>query len=266
MDHQGRAAGRRMQIADLTLLVAAGLTAGTVNSVAGGGSLVTFPALVATGMNPVPANVTNSVGVSFGFLGSIYGSRMDLDAASRQRLRSLVPTAIVGTALGCLLLLATPSRAFDLVSPFLVLAAAGVLAFADRIRRIIGHPADVSPRRRAVTLHTTVGLGSIYGGYFGAALSIVLVSVLGLVLDEPLRRINAHKNVLSAVIGFVTLVAFGLFGPVNWADVAILTPTTMIGGYLGARFARRVPARILRPVIATYAGVIGLLLLWRAIG
>lgn len=255
-----------MQVADLALLVAAGLAAGTVNSVAGGGSLVTFPALVAVGLNPVPANVTNSVGVSFGFVGSVYGSRMDLDAASRRRLWSLIPTAIAGTALGCLLLLATPSRAFDLVSPFLVLGAAGVLAFADRLRRIVGHPAELSPMRRAVTLHTTVGVGSVYGGYFGAALSIILVAVLGLVLDEPLRRINAHKNVLSAVIGFTTLVAFGVFGPVNWAGVAILTPTTMVGGYLGARFARRVPARVLRPVIATYAGVIGLLLLWRAIG
>lgn len=255
-----------MEATDLALLLVAGLTAGTVNSVAGGGSLVAFPALVATGLSPVPANVTNSVAVSVGFFGSVYGSHTDLDAGSRRRLLGLLPTAVAGTSLGCLLLLATPARAFDLVAPFLVLAAAAAIAFSDRLRALVGHPATLSSRRRSLTLHTTIGIGSIYGGYFGAALSIVMVAVLGLVLDEPLARINAHKNVLSTIIGLVTIVAFAVFGPVNWADVAILAPTTIIGGYLGARFARRVPPRVLRPVIATYAGVVGALLLWRALG
>lgn len=254
-----------MDLTNLALLLTAGLAAGTVNSIAGGGTLVTFPALMAFGLNPVSANVTNSVSVFAGFLGGAYGSRGDLEHEHRRRLLTLAPTAAAGTAAGCLLLLATPSRAFDLVVPFLVLAAGGVLAFSERLRGVVGHPASLSPRRRTVTLHLTVGLGSIYGGYFGAALSIVLVAVLALVLDEHLARVNAHKNVLSSIIGCVTLVAFGVFGPVNWVVVAILVPTTTAGGYLGARFARRLPARILRAVIVAYAGVVGLVLLWRAL-
>lgn len=254
-----------MDLIGLALLLTAGLAAGTVNSIAGGGTLVVFPALIAFGLSPVSANVTNSVSVFTGFLGGAYGSRADLEPEHRRRLLTLAPTAAAGTAVGCLLLLATPPRAFDLVVPFLVLGAAAVLAFSERLRGVVGHPASLSPRRRTVTLHLTIGLGAVYGGYFGAALSIILVAVLALVLDEGLARINAHKNVLSGIIGFVTLLAFGLFGPVNWVVVAVLVPTTVAGGYLGARLARRLPARTLRTVIVGYATVVGLVLLWRGL-
>ncbi len=260
-----------MDLGHIALLLAAGLAAGTVNAIAGGGSLVTFPALLATGLPAVAANVTNSVAVFPGYVASVVGSRRDLadlvaeDAQrGRRRLLALLPTAIAGTVAGCALLLATPGRAFDVVVPFLVLGAGAVLAFQDRLRSIVGHPHDMPPRRRALALHGMVLLGSVYGGYFGAALGVMLVAALGLVLATTINRVSALKNALSAVVGLVTVLVFGVFGPVDWADVAVLAPATITGGYVGARVARRLPARVLKALIVTFAGVVGVVLLVRA--
>lgn len=255
-----------MELLDAAALLVAGLAAGTVNAVAGGGSLITFPTLVAIGLPPVAANVTNSLAVSPGYVASVYGSREELaDLARRRNLPALLPATIAGTALGCALLLATPARAFELVVPFLVLGAAAVLAFQQRLRALIGQPRELSERRRTVALHATVFLGATYGGYFGAALGIMLVAALGLVLDESLARINALKNATSAVVGLGTVVAFALFGPVNWAAVAVVAPASMLGGYLGARLARRLPAAALRLAIVVIGVVIGIVLLVRAL-
>ncbi|NJC69626.1 sulfite exporter TauE/SafE family protein [Planosporangium thailandense] len=260
-----------MTAAHIALLLVAGLAAGTVNAIAGGGSLVTFPALVATGLPTIAANVTNSIAVFPGYISSVVGSRHDLaDLAAedpkqgRRRLLALAPTAIVGTAVGCGLLLATPASAFDKVVPFLVLGAGAVLAFQPRLRNIVGHPHDLPPRRRLLYLHGMALIGSVYGGYFGAALGVMFVAALGLVLATTLARVSALKNALSALVGFITLLVFALFGPVDWADVAILAPATITGGYVGARLARRLPAPVLRGMIVTFAGVIGVYLLIRA--
>ena len=255
-----------MNVFHVALLLLAGLAAGAVNAIAGGGSLVTFPALVATGLAPVAANVTNSVAVFPGYVGSVLGSRTDLAELAaevgKRRLTALLPTTVAGTAVGCALLLATPARAFELVVPFLVLGAGAVLAFQDQLRAVVGHP---HKRRRAAVLHGVVGLGSVYGGYFGAALGVMLVAALGLVLDTTLARVNALKNAISAVVGLVTVVAFAVFGPVDWADVLVLAPATVTGGYVGARLARRLPAPILRGLIVAFAAVVGVVLLVRAL-
>ncbi|SDZ04792.1 hypothetical protein SAMN05444365_10538 [Micromonospora pattaloongensis] len=251
-----------MDLSEAAVLLAAGLGAGTVNAVAGGGSLITFPTLIATGLPPIAANVTNSVAVCPGYLASVVGSRRDLPPA---RLRRLIPTAVLGAVAGCGLLLATPPRAFELVVPFLVLGATAVLAFQDRLRRVVGHPAELSARRRGVTLHAMVGLGSLYGGYFGAALGVMLVAGLALVLDETLARVSALKNLLSAVVGLTTVAVFATFGPVNWAAVAVLAPATVTGGYGGARLVRRLPPAVLRTLIVLFGTVIGLVLLVRAV-
>ncbi|MFB9236135.1 sulfite exporter TauE/SafE family protein [Plantactinospora siamensis] len=252
-----------MDLSEAALLVGAGLAAGTVNAIAGGGSLITFPALIAIGLSPVPANVTNSVSVCPGYLSSVLGSRQDLPP--RRQLLPLLPTAVLGAAAGCVLLLVTPARAFELVVPFLVLGASAVLAFQTKLRRLVGHPAELSPRRRMVTVQAMVALGSVYGGYFGAALGVMLVAGLALVLDESLVRVTAIKNLLSALVGIATVVVFGLFGPVNWAAVAVLVPATIVGGYGGARLARRLPPAILKTVIVVFGTAIGLLLLYRAL-
>jgi len=150
------------------------------------------------------------------------------------------------------------------VVPFLVLAAAATLAFQDRLRGLVGHPKALTPRRQAITLQAVIFVGSVYGGYFGAALGVMFVAALGLILDEPINRINALKNVLSATVGLVTVVVFAIFAPIHWGAVLILAPATVVGGYLGARLARRLPARILRIIIVTFGTAIGLLLLYRA--
>src|SRR5918911_2867805 len=157
-----------MELTDAGLLLAAGLASGMANAIAGGGSLITFPALVATGLSSKAANVTNSVAVFAGYVASVAGSRSDLvDIAGKRwgRLAALAPTAVVGATAGCVLLLATPTKAFDLVVPFLILAAAGVLAFQDRLRAVVGHPHELPPARRTLLLHAMVGFGSVYGGY-----------------------------------------------------------------------------------------------------
>jgi uncharacterized protein len=257
-----------MAISHIVLLLVAGLAAGTVNAIAGGGSLITFPALIATGLGQVAANVTNSVAVSPGYCASVYGSRADLRALAevrgRRALYALIPTTIAGTAVGCTLLLVTPAAAFKVIVPFLVLGAAGVLAFQTRLRAIVGHPRDMSDRRRTLALHTMVGVGSVYGGYFGAALGVMLVAGLGLVLDETLARISALKNAVSTIVGLGTVIAFGVFGPVDWVDVAILAPATIAGGYFGARFARRLPPTVLRTIIVVLGTAVGLVLLVKA--
>lgn len=252
-----------MDLSDVLLLLAAGLGAGTVNAVAGGGSLITFPTLIAVGLPPVPANVTNSVSVCPGYLASVVGSRRDLP--ERRTLLTLIPTTAVGTAAGCALLLATPARAFELVVPFLVLGATAVLAFQTRLRRLVGQPQAVSPRRRTLTLQGMVAFGAVYGGYFGAALGVMLVAGLALVLETSLRQVSAIKNLLSAVVGLTTVAVFAIFGPVDWAGVAILAPATIAGGYGGARLARRLPPAVLKAVIVIFGTAIGLFLLYRAL-
>jgi uncharacterized membrane protein YfcA len=247
----------------LVLLILAGLAAGAVNAIAGGGSLITFPSLIATGLPTVDANVTNSVSVFPGYVSSVAGSRADL-AGQGHRVRAVLPLAALGSAGGCALLLLTPARAFEVIVPFLVLAAAATLAFQERLRSLVGHPRTMSPRRAALTLQIVVFAGAVYGGYFGAALGVMYVAALALILDEPLKRINALKNVLSATVGLVTVIVFAIFAPVHWGAALTLAPATIIGGYAGAKVARRLPARVLRYLIVTFGTVIGLILLYRA--
>ncbi|MFY1687057.1 sulfite exporter TauE/SafE family protein [Plantactinospora sp. WMMB782] len=267
-----------MDFPEALLLLAAGLAAGVVNAVAGGGSLITFPALIAIGLPPVPANVSNSMSVCPGYLASVWGSRADLP--DRRWLLRLVPGTVLGTAAGCALLLSTPARAFELAVPFLVLGATAVLAFQDQLRRLVrvdggqagqnrpglagGRTAVRSVSRQALALHVMVVVGAVYGGYFGAALGVMLVAGLALVLDETLTRISAIKNLLSAVVGLTTIAAFAVFGPVNWAAVAVVAPATIIGGYAGARLVRRLAPEVLKTVIVVFGTAIGLLLLYRS--
>ncbi|MDG4796389.1 sulfite exporter TauE/SafE family protein [Micromonospora sp. WMMD1082] len=252
-----------MDLADAALLLLAGLVAGTVNAVAGGGSLITFPALLAVGLPPVPANVTNSLSVFPGYGAAVAGSWMDLPR--RRLVATLVPTAVVGALAGAALLLVTPARAFEVVVPFLVLGATAVLAFQDPLRRLVGHPRDLAPRRGAVTIQAVVGLTSVYGGYFGAAAGVMLVAGLALVMDATLAQVSAVKNLLSAVIGLTTVAVFALAGPVNWAGVALVAPATLVGGYAGARLVRRLPPLVLKTVIVLFGTTVGLYLLHRAL-
>ncbi|MEV4637437.1 sulfite exporter TauE/SafE family protein [Actinoplanes sp. NPDC049548] len=248
-----------MDVGHVLLLVVAGVAAGIVNAVAGGGSLITFPSLIGVGLPTVDANVTNSVSVFPGYVSSVVGSRADLRGQGR-RLAAIVPTSVVGSVGGCALLLGTPARAFEVVVPFLVLGAAATLAFQDRLRALVGH----SSADRRWALQVVVFIGGVYGGYFGAALGVMYVAALALVLDETLNRINALKNVLSACVGLVTVGVFAAFAPIHWGAVLVVAPATLVGGYAGARLARRLPANVLKGLIVGFGMTIGLVLLWRA--
>lgn len=256
-----------MEPTDIAFLLAAGFLAGGVNAIAGGGSLVTFPALIATGLSPVSANVSNSIAVAPGYLASVAATREDLrelTAGRRRRYLALVPTAVVGTVVGCVLLLAAPPRAFELVVPFLVLGAAAVLSVQERLKRLVTRPHET--RHGAVLMHLTVGVGSVYGGYFGAALGVMLVAVLGVVIADTLIRVSALKNAVSALVGVVTLAVFAWFGPVHWPSVAVVASASIFGGYAGSRLARRLPAPVLRGLIVVFAVVVGIALAVRTYG
>jgi uncharacterized membrane protein YfcA len=244
----------------MLVLSAGGLTAGAVNAIAGGGSLIVFPLLVGLGLPGVAANVSNALAVAPGYAASAVGSRPDLDGQGR-RILAILPTIVVGTLCGSAILLVTPREVFDLVVPFLLLAAALMMALQTRLRVLAGPPRDAGSRRQAGLLQLSVFGCGVYGGYFNAAMGVLLIAILSLVLDEPLRRISALKNVFSAVVGTTTVLIYSIFGPVNWAVVAVLAPATIVGGYLGARVARRLPATALRWTIVAFAAIVALVLL-----
>ncbi|HRW38331.1 MAG: sulfite exporter TauE/SafE family protein [Acidimicrobiales bacterium] len=247
-----------MSGAEVALVVVAALACGAVNALAGGGSLILFPALVATGMGTLAANVTNSVSTWPGYLGSIGGFRAEL-AAHRHRLPRLAAATVAGSLVGCALLLATPTEAFDAIVPILVLVAAGLLAVQPAVARRVGVPVD-HHRRASRGQLVAISFAAVYGGYFGAALGVIFLGVLALTIDAPLRELNGLKAGLSAVDATVSLVVFGLFGPVAWGAVAVAAPATLVGGYLGARVARRVPDAVLRPAVIAFAVLVALAL------
>jgi len=243
----------------LVFLLLAGVFAGGVNAVAGGGSLLVFPALLAVGFPPLAANVTNSVAQWPGYLGQVVGGREELRGQGRRMLLTSV-AGIAGSAVGCALLLVLPASVFDAVVPALVLLASAVLALQPRIKRWIGTPEPGAPDRLTALL-PAVFLAAIYGGYFGGALGVILIATLSLCAHDRLVRLNALKGLLSLVIATVTVIIFGLGAPVDWTAVALIAPTTLIGGYLGAKLARRLPEHVLRWCVVTLGTAVGLYLL-----
>jgi uncharacterized protein len=248
---------------DIVLLCAAGLVGGFVNSLGGGGSLVLFPALVATGLGSVAANVTNSVALWPGYVGTIVGLG-PLVREQLPRARWLAPVAAAGAAAGCAILLLTPHRAFDVVVPILVIAASLLIAAQPAITRRVAR-GDGVHRARPVALLTTVGVGCVYGGYFGGGLGVILLAVIGLTLEAPLRETNALKSIVSVVVATVSLVAFAVFAPVHWLDVAVAAPSALLGGVVGGRLARYVDERLLRIGVVGFGLLVGGWLAVRAI-
>lgn len=248
-----------MDLGDAFLLGGAGLVAGAVNAIAGGGSLLLFPALVASGYGTLPANVTNSVALWPGYVGGAVGFREEL-SGQRDRVWKLALTAVAGAIAGCVLLLSTPDSAFDAVVPFLVLGASLLLALQPRVSRLVGEPQEGG---KPAVLYPAVFVAATYGGYFGGALGVILLGVLALTVPDTLRRLNGLKAALSLTVASVTVVAFGIFGPVDWVAVAILAPITLLGGFLGARVARKVPDRALRPAVVVFGIVVAVVLFLR---
>lgn len=239
------------------LLAAAGFSAGGVNAVAGGGSLISFPALLAAGYPSVAANVTNSIALLPGYLGGSFAYRAEL-GGQRERIRRLAPTAALGAAAGAALLLVSPASLFRTIVPWLILAACALLALQPRAAAL----ARRSHRARsAVTLHGSLFAATLYGGYFGAGLGIILLAVLGTLLPDDLQRLNALKGVTSLLVAFVSAIGFALFGPIAWDAAAIVGGAGLLGGVAGVRVARRLSAPLLRGVVIAYGVVVAITLL-----
>lgn len=247
---------------ELVAIAVAGTAAGTINTIVGSGSLITFPTLLAFGFPPVTANVSNNIGLVPGGISGMWGYRRELAGQSRL-VRRLVPMSLVGSVTGALLLLWLPAAAFKAIVPVL-LAVSVVLVLIQprlqrRLQRRIKDP-DVGHGRwhAPVLLGGTLGAG-VYGGYFGAAQGVLLMGLLGSLVPESLQRLNAVKIVLALVANSVAAIAFLAVARdhVDPAAVALIAVGSLVGGSLGARFGRRLPPTALRWVIVV-VGVVAI--------
>jgi uncharacterized membrane protein YfcA len=227
----------------------AGVAAGTMNTVVGSGTLITFPVLLSLGVPPVTANVSNTIGLVPGTFSGAYGYRREL-AGQRDRLVRLGSASLIGGITGALLLLVLPAGVFRAVVPVLiVLAVALVIAQPRLSRRFVGQAHHSSQGRHPVLLWVLVLLTGVYGGYFGAAQGVLLVATMGALLDHNLQRVNGLKNVLSGVVNAVAGLLFILLAHPNWLYVALIAVGSTVGGQLGAVVGRRLSPTVLRAVI-----------------
>lgn len=251
-----------MNGADAALLGGAGLLAGVINGVAGGGSMVSFPALLAVGHPAIVANVTSTVGIWTGYLGGAAGFRDEL-RAQPGRVRTLLPIAVAGGIAGSVLLLVTPSEVFEGAAPFLVLGATLLFALQPLVRRRVvtsGAHVDSNAEVPASARWGTFA-AAIYGAYFGAGLGVILLAVLGLTVHDALVRINGLRGALSLVINSLAVLIFGIAADVAWGAAGVLAVGSLVGGYTGARLSRRLPNWLLRTVVIGFGLVAGVALL-----
>ena len=250
-----------MSVFEVLAIIVAGLAAGTVNTVVGSGTLITFPVLLSFGFAPVTANVSNTLGLAPGSFTGAYGYRHELEGQGR-RVAGLACASLIGAVIGAVALLELPASAFRTIVPgFIVLALILILA-QPRLGRILAL-ADNARSEGGPLLVVATFLTGVYGGYFGAAQGIMLLAILGLGLDEPLQRINAAKNVLAGVANLTAGVVFAFAAPhVSWTAAALLASGSITGGVLGARYGRRLPAPALRALIV----VVGIVAIVRLVG
>ncbi len=235
-----------MSLADWAVLLLAGFGAGVMNTVAGGGTFLTFPALVWAGIPPVAANATSAVAVFPGYLAGALGFSRELRSFPRAQILRLVGWTLLGGLAGALLLIASSDRAFSAIVPFLLLAATLAFLFSDRIRRA------AAARARAIRPEGAVGLVlvSVYGGYFNGGLGIVLLALFALWGWQDLHRMNGLKNGLSFALSAISVAAFAAGGLVVWPQALAMAAAASLGGYAGAPIARALPPRVLRGAIA----------------
>jgi len=226
-------------------VVAAGFGAGTVNAVVGSGSLITFPTLVALGLPPVTANVSNTIGLVPGSATGAYGYRRELRGLRPVVVRLLSAT-VLGALAGAALLLAFPESVFEAVVPWLVGAAVVLVLVQPWLGR---RTAQRHPDHTAWWLWPAVVVTGMYGAYFGAAQGVLLVGVLGLGLALGLQQVNGVKNVLAGAANLVGAVVFALVAPVDWGAAVLVAVGSVLGGAVGARLARRMPTPVLRGVV-----------------
>ncbi len=244
------------------LVVLAGVAAGTINTVVGSGTLITFPTLLAFGVPPVTANVSNTVGLVPGSVSGVIGYRREL-AGQRARVLRLGSASLLGGVLGALLLLWLPSAAFDAIVPVLIALGVVLVLLGPRIQRSVAARAE---RRGGIPDHgvwwvwPAVALAGVYGGYFGAAQGVLLMAVLGIGVADSMQRHTATKNVLALVVNAVAALVFIAVADVDWVVVGLIAAGSVVGGQIGATVGRRLPPPLLRGVIAV-VGVVALVVL-----
>jgi uncharacterized protein len=247
------------------LIALAGLGAGAINAVVGSGTLITFPTLVALGYPPVTSTMSNAVGLVAGNVSATWGYRREL-RGQWNRLRWQLPASLVGALLGAWLLLHLPEKVFTEVVPALLILALILVVIGPRIQawaqaraERAGRSADdISRRRMAALVVSTFAVG-VYGGYFTAAQGILLVGAMGALLPESVQRMNAAKNLLTLLVNIVAALAYTLvaFDRISWQVAGLIAVGSLIGGWLGARFGRRLSPTALRAAIVV-VGLIGL--------
>jgi uncharacterized protein len=240
----------------VALVGAAGVAAGAINTVVGSGTLITFPVLLALGVPPVTANVSNTIGLVPGSFSGAWSYRREL-AGQRDRLARFGSASLIGGIAGALLLLALPAGVFGDVVPALIIAAL-VLVVAQPwlARRLLGSERHGSAARPAL-LWAAVLLTGVYGGYFGAAQGVLLIALMGIMLDADLQRVNALKNVLTGLVNGVAGVTFMILAHPDWTYVLIIAVGSAIGGQIGGVIGRRLSPVLLRAIIVV-VGVVAL--------
>jgi uncharacterized membrane protein YfcA len=244
--------------AELALLGLAAVAGGAVNALAGGGTLITFPALTATGMPALTANVTNTVALVPGYLGGSVAQRADLHG-QRRRVSVATPAAVAGGLAGGILLLSTGEALFQALVPWLILGAAALLAAEPWVRRAVARRLGTphgGAREHPAGLALATFAGAVYGGYFGAGLGIIFLALFSLVLPETLTRVNALKQTASLAANVTAAVLFAAAGDVVWSAAAVMAAGALLGGALGGRLAGRVPAGALRVVVVAVGVVV----------
>lgn len=245
----------------LQLLLAgtAAIGAGAVNALAGGGTLITFPMLVALGVPAVASNVTNTVALCPGYLGGTLAQRDDL-RGQRKRLWLVLPAAVVGGVLGGFLLLHTGEKLFRSLIPWLILLASALLAIQEPVRAWLTRRMGVDHAGGGLEKWTwlPVGLASVYGGYFGAGLSVIVLSALGLTVHDSLTRLNALKQAVAFAVNVAAAVFFVFSGQVVWPMALVMAVGALFGGTLGGKLAGKVKPSTLRRVVVTIGVLVSL--------
>jgi uncharacterized membrane protein YfcA len=248
----------------IALLVVGATLAGAINAVAGGGSLISFPALLAVGYPALTANITNTVALCPGYVGGVIGYREEL-VGQRGRVVALSATSVAGALAGSFLLLLSSPELFERIVPWLIMLACGLLAVQERlgalVRARVGAVDGDAGWTRWTPLVALQFVAAVYGAYFGAGLGIMMLAILGIFIADSLQRLNALKGVMSLVINVVGAVYFALFAEVVWTAVALMAVASLVGGRLGVAAARRLNDRALRWLVVAFGVAVAVRLL-----
>jgi uncharacterized membrane protein YfcA len=237
-----------MSLGEILALAVAGLAAGTINTVVGSGTLITFPVLLAFGYAPIIANVSNTVGLVPGSVSGAIGYRREL-IGQRRRILRLGSASVLGGITGATLLLVLPASAFKDIVPVFITIALVLVVLQPRLNLLLARREIDRKREGGVFTPLAIFLTGVYGGYFGAAQGILLLGILGVALAQDLHRTNALKNVLAGLVNGVAGVYFIVATHIEWAPAGIIAGASILGGQIGARYGRRLPPQALRALI-----------------